>query len=418
MSKLQELIEELCPEGVEYKEIEDICINIVSGGTPKTSVSEYYGGSIPWLRTQEVDWCDIYDTSVKITEAGLQNSSAKIIPVNCVIVAMYGATAAKVAINKIPLSTNQACCNLEIDNTIALYRYVYHYLQREYLNLKSMGQGSQSNINGQTIKNYLIPVPPLPVQCEIVRILDNFTELEKELEKELEARRKQYEYYRDLLLTFDSNADYNFISKQANSSSIRWMKLGDVGTLTRGKRFVKADAVEYGVPCIHYGELYTYYGLSATKTKSHVRKDLAPKLRYAEPNDVVIVGAGENDWDIGVGVAWLGKEKVAVHDACYIFRHNLNPRYVSHYLRTRSYHEQIKKYVSTGKICAISADGLSKAIIPIPSMEEQNRIADILDRFDALCNDLTSGLPAEIAARRKQYEYYRDKLLTFKEKEA
>ena len=130
MSKLQELIEELCPEGVEYKEIEDICINIVSGGTPKTSVSEYYGGSIPWLRTQEVDWCDIYDTSVKITEAGLQNSSAKIIPVNCVIVAMHGATAAKAAINKIPLSTNQACCNLEIDNTIALYRYVYHYLQR------------------------------------------------------------------------------------------------------------------------------------------------------------------------------------------------------------------------------------------------------------------------------------------------
>ena len=143
MSRLDELIQELCPNGVEYKTIQDVCNGICSGGTPKTGISEYYGGNIPWVRTQEVDWNYIYDTDVKITEEGLNNSSAKWIPANCIIVAMYGATAAKVAINKIPVTTNQACCNLEINEQITLLRYVYHFLCNEYKNLKSMGQGSQ-----------------------------------------------------------------------------------------------------------------------------------------------------------------------------------------------------------------------------------------------------------------------------------
>ena len=193
-------------EDVRWLTIADVCRKVVSGGTPQAGNPEYYGGNIPWLRTQEIDWHDICDTSIKITEAGLSNSSAKWIPANCVIVAMYGATAAKVAINKIPLTTNQACCNLEIDNTIALYRYVFHWLCKEYMTLKSLGQGSQSNINAQTVKNYKIPVPPLAVQQRIVNILDRFdaicNDFTSGLPAEIEARKKQYEYYRDKLLTF------------------------------------------------------------------------------------------------------------------------------------------------------------------------------------------------------------------------
>lgn len=101
-----------------WMKMNEICLNISSGGTPDTSKAEYYIGNIPWLRTQEVDWHDIFDTAIKISDSALKNSSAKMIPVNCVIVAMYGATAAKVAINKIPLCTNQACCNLEINPKI------------------------------------------------------------------------------------------------------------------------------------------------------------------------------------------------------------------------------------------------------------------------------------------------------------
>jgi len=189
--------------GVEMKTIKDICKNICSGGTPSTSHKEYYDGSIPWLRTQEVDWKDIYETGIKITEEAIANSSAKIIPENCVIVAMYGATAAKVATNKIPLSTNQACCNLEIDNKIALYRYVFQWLCKEYLNLKSMGEGSQNNINGQKVKCYPIPLPSLQEQSRIVSILDEFEASIKNLEAQLEAREKQYEYYREKLLSFE-----------------------------------------------------------------------------------------------------------------------------------------------------------------------------------------------------------------------
>ncbi len=191
---------------MEWKKIEDVCINISSGGTPSTAKLEYYGGNIPWLRTQEVDWKDIYDTDIKITEEGLNNSSAKWIPANCVIIALYGATAAKAAINRIPLTTNQACCNLEVDETLATYRYVFHWICKEYKNLKSLGEGSQSNINGQKVKKYKIPIPPLPEQERIVAILDKFDALVNDisvgLPAEIEARRKQYEHYRGKLLNF------------------------------------------------------------------------------------------------------------------------------------------------------------------------------------------------------------------------
>ena len=190
-------------EGVEMKIVQDVCKKICSGGTPSTSHKEYYDGKIPWLRTQEVDWKDIYDTEIKITEEAIANSSAKLIPANCVIVAMYGATAAKAAINKIPLSTNQACCNLEINDNIALYKYVYHWICKEYQNLKSMGEGSQNNINGQKIKSYLIPIPSLEEQSRIVSILDTFEASISNLEAQLKEREKQYEYYRNKLLTFD-----------------------------------------------------------------------------------------------------------------------------------------------------------------------------------------------------------------------
>lgn len=189
--------------GVEMKTVKDLCKNICSGGTPSTSHKEYYNGNIPWLRTQEVDWKNIYDTEIKITNEAIANSSAKLIPVNCVIVAMYGATAAKVAINKIPLCTNQACCNLEIDNRIAIYKYVYQWLCKEYYRIKSMGEGSQNNINGKKIKEYQIPLPSIEEQNRIVTILDTFEASIANLEQQLTHRQKQYEYYRNMLLTFD-----------------------------------------------------------------------------------------------------------------------------------------------------------------------------------------------------------------------
>ncbi|EIA22590.1 Putative type I restriction enzyme (Specificity subunit) [Candidatus Arthromitus sp. SFB-mouse-SU] len=192
---------------VEWKELGEVCNNVCSGGTPPSGKSDYYGGEIPWLRTQEINFNDIHDTEIKITELGLKNSSAKYIHKNCVIIAMYGATVGKVAINKIPLTTNQACCNLEINGDIAVYRYVFYWLSNQYGYIKSLGQGSQTNINSKIVKQLIIPIPPLSEQERIVSILDKFDKLCNDISEglpaEIEARKKQYEYYRDKLLNFE-----------------------------------------------------------------------------------------------------------------------------------------------------------------------------------------------------------------------
>lgn len=191
---------------VEWKSLGEVAKKISSGGTPNTGIQEYYSGEIPWLRTQEVGYGEIWDTGIKITEEGLKNSSAKWIPKNCVIIAMYGATDGRVGINKIPLTTNQACANIEVDDNIASYKYVYYCLLNQYEYIKSLGTGSQTNINSQIVRKLKIPIPPMEEQERIVKILDTFDALvnsiSEGLPKEIALRRKQYEYYREQLLSF------------------------------------------------------------------------------------------------------------------------------------------------------------------------------------------------------------------------
>lgn len=210
MSKLNDLIAHHSPDGVPFVRLEDVCLSVRSGGTPTAGRSDYYGGDIPWLRTQEVRFGDIYDTEMRITPAALKNSAARWIPENCVIIAISGATAGRSAINKIPLTTNQHCCCLEIDPKKAHYRYVFYWVSSQYQNLKSLGQGARSDLNSGIIKGYPIPLPSLKEQARIVAILDRFnaltTDLTHGLPAEIAARQKQYEYYRDRLLRFEEAA--------------------------------------------------------------------------------------------------------------------------------------------------------------------------------------------------------------------
>lgn len=192
---------------VEISTLGDISIKTYSGATPKVGNSLYYkDGNIPWLRTQEVRFNDIYDTELKITQNAILETAAKWIPKNCVIIAISGATAGRSAINKIPLTTNQHCCCLEIDNYKANYRYVFHWVSSNYEELKSLGRGARGDLNAQIIKSYKIKVPSLEDQQRIVDILDKYDviyrEITKTIQLEIEARQKQYEYYRDKLLTF------------------------------------------------------------------------------------------------------------------------------------------------------------------------------------------------------------------------
>lgn len=380
MNKIEELIEQLCPDGIEWKTIQDICKNITSGGTPLTSKSEYYGGDIPWLRTQEVDWVDIYDTDIKITNEGVKNSSTKLIPINCVIVAMYGATAAKVAINKIPLTTNQACCNLQIDEDQANYRYVFYWLYNEYRNLRSLGEGSQSNINGQKIKNYSIPIPPLPIQQEIVNILDKFTQLEAELEAELEARRTQYEYYRNELLNFEGK-------------EVEWKKLGEVSKILRGTAITEKETIPGEFPVVANAPNPTYF---------HGKSNRSGET-------IVIARSGAYS-----GLVSYWNKPFFLTDAFSIHPDNnlFKTKFVYFFLKNDQ--KKIHLMKKGSGVPHVRANDFESYSIPIPSLDEQNRIVEILDKFEKLVNDISVGLPGEIAARLKQYEYYRGKLLDFK----
>ncbi len=162
----------------DVKRIGDICKRVCSGGTPTSSNAAYYDGGIPWLNTNEVNFCNIYSTNRTISEEGLNHSAAKLIPANSVIVAMYGVTAGKSAIAKIPLTTNQACCNLIIDEEKAHYQYVYHFLKLQSDNLNKLANGgAQQNLNSIIIKKFKINLPSLEIQRRIASILSAYDNL-------------------------------------------------------------------------------------------------------------------------------------------------------------------------------------------------------------------------------------------------
>ena len=186
-----------------------VCRKVSAGATPLVTRDEFYsGGTIPWLRTQEVRYRDIFDTDVKITDSALKESSIRLIPTNCVIVALSGAgvTRGRVAVNRIPVTTNQHCCSLEVDEQLAHHRYVYYWLIHHYEELRRRGQGNRSDLNLGIVKNFPIRLPPLAEQRRIAALLDRIDTLVNDLSvglpAELAARRRQYEHYRDRLLTF------------------------------------------------------------------------------------------------------------------------------------------------------------------------------------------------------------------------
>lgn len=251
------------------------------------------------------------------------------------------------------------------------------------------------------MENFRIPVPPLPVQEEIVRILDTFTTLEAELEAELKARRRQYEYYREKLLTF--------------GDGVPRVKLGEVATITRGGSLQKKDFVPNGFPCIHYGQIYTRYGLFTDKTLTFIPEEIAKRQRLAAHGDIIMAVTSENNEDICKCVVWLGNGNVAVSGHTAVIHHTLNPKYLAYFFNSSDFFNQKLKLIHGTKVMEVTPDRLNGIRIPLPPLSEQSRIVGILDRFDTLCNDLCKGLPAEIAARHKQYEYYRDRLLSFKE---
>lgn len=407
MSRIDALIEQHCPKGVPFVPIGEV--------TTRPS-------NIRWTnRTSEtfqyIDLASVDRVTHKIAGTTAISSDTapsraqRIVRVGDVVFATTRPT--QMRWTAIPAEfdgqiASTGYCVMRPDQSRVLTNYLGHMMGtdsfRRYIEVNEV-PGNYPSIPDSRLREFRIPLPPIKVQREIVKVLDTFAELEAELETglvaELEARKVQYAHYRETLLTFTERE--------------RWVRLSEVGTFRRGRRFVKADVVEEGVPSIHYGEIYTDYGVSAVAARSQVRGEIAGSLRFARTGEVLIAGVGETVEDVGKAVAWLGQEQIAFHDDCFAFKHEMNPTFVAYAMQTANFHAQKARFVSRGKLKRLSADGLGQVVIPVPSRSEQDRIVAVLDGFDGLVNDLSLRLPAELRARRRQYEYYRDRLLMFPE---
>jgi type I restriction system specificity protein len=279
-----------------------------------------------------------------------------------------------------------------VNDNIAYYRYIYHYLSSQYEYIKSLGAGSQTNINAGIVKKIKVPIPPLYVQEEIVRILDKFTTLEAELEAELDCRKRQYEYYRNQLLSF--------------SNDVEWKSLGNVFDFRNGKGHEK-EIVPAGEFIVINSKFISSNGLVVKFSN----RQLSPVYK----GDILMVMS-----DLPNGKA-LAKCFLVDKDSTYTLNQRvcgltiknskeMNPKF-AFYILSRNKH--LLKYNNGVDQTNLRKDDILKISIPIPSLAEQQRIVSILDKFEALTTSISEGLPKEIELRRKQYEYYRNQLLSF-----
>ncbi len=357
---------------VEWKEIKDICSNVFAGGTPSTRHEEYYDGDIPWIRSGEIDFNIIKCAERNITEAGYKNSSAKIIRRNSVVMAMTGATVAKTAVVVIETTANQSVCAMETNETIANYKYLYYCLANDYFKIKSSAQGALTSLNLAMIKQIQIPIPSKLEQERIVKILDTFTDSIANLKAQIDARRKQYEYYRDQLLDLEGK------------EGVEMKTLGGVCVkISSGKNRSKNEV-----------GLYPVFGSTGiiAYTDDYV---------FDKPH-ILVARVGANAGYVHIS---YGKYDVTDNTLIVNLKENVNQKFIYHVL----VHENLNQYAKGGGQPLITGSILKELQIPIPSKEEQSRIVGILDQFEAII----ANLEAQLKAREKQYEYYRNKLLTF-----
>lgn len=406
MSELEELIQKLCPNGVEFVPLWSVTawdkrFNGVNRSMQSKIVPHKYYLSAEFDRVER-SFGDVLYLPTGVTQqkryttvelAGDYLSEGEII-----CIPWGGTPNVKYYEGKYVTGDNRIATSL--DTNKLSNKYLYYVLQNSIDLISSFYRGAGiQHPNMAAVLSIMIPLPPLPVQREIVRILDSFTELtaelNKKLEEELAARRKQYEHYRDELLTF--------------GDEVPRIPLGEVGPVCMCKRILKSQTNDVGgVPFYKIG---TFGKQANAYISKETYEEYHNKYNFPKKGDILISAAGT----IGRTVVYDG-EPAYFQDSNIVWVANDETKILNRFL----IHCYAMKpwYVSTGgTIARLYNDNILKAVVPVPYLERQKFIVDTLDRFDTLCNDLTSGLPAEITARQKQYEYYRDKLLTFKELE-
>lgn len=414
MSHLQELIDQLCPGGVEYKKLGEVATISRGGNLQKKDFQEngvpciHYGQ----IYTQYGLFADRTFTFISEEKAAKQKMASK----NDVIMAVTSENIEDVCKclawlgdEDVAVSGHTAIIHHELNPKYLVY---YLHTQHFFSQKRKLAHGTKViEVTPNRLNEITLPVPPMAVQREIVRILDNFTALTAELTAELEYRKKQYEFYRDQLLSFDD-------VRGGRTADLQWKTLGEVCEVVAGGTPSKKNSAYWDHGNIRWlssavcDNKKTVKSITGYITQEGLENSSAKKMKE-DTTLVALVGA-----TIGK-VAFLPFEAAINQNIAGIYPRDtniLNPSYV-YYACTMLYPHFLTLTQGT-KLAMANMSFVRSLKIPVPPLAEQERIVAILDRFDALCNDLTSGLPAEIVARQKQYEYYRDKLLSFKELEA
>ncbi len=397
MSRLEELIAELCPDGVEYKKLGEIATDIYRGSGIKRE--QIMPTGTPYVRYGEIytTYGIWFDECISHTDAAVI-SSPKYFEHGDILFVITGESVEDIA--KSTAYVGHEKCLAGGDIVVRKHAQNPKYLSYALATKNARKQKSSGKVKSKVvhssvpaIKDIVVPIPPLPVQSEIVKILDNFTELT--------ARKKQFEYCSSYLLSYFNDVEkydmvplgeiakfvYGYTDKAKDTGDARFIRITDIG--------------DNG--CLNQNNV-KYIDLTDSSRKYLLKKgDLLMACTGATYGKTLSVP----DNSPAVYASFL--IKIVLDNS------KMLNRFYWHFAQTPSYWMQAEKLVSAGGQPQFNSNAISRVLVPVPSLQEQGRIVAILDRFDTLCNDLISGLPAEITARQKQYEYYRDKLLTFKE---
>ncbi len=393
MSRIDELIQELCPDGVAGRPLGSLGTR--NKGTAMTaSKMKTIGGGGP-IR--------VFAGGQTVADVAEDAIPAKnIVRVPSIIVKSRGHIG--FSYYERPFTHKTELWSYTIDAPGVDQKFVYYYLLTQVEKLQVLARATSVKLPQLSVRDtdtLNVPMPPFEVQREIVRVLDKFTQLEAELEAELDARRTQYDYYAGELLTIDEG--------------VRRVRIGDVATIVRGasprpiQKFITSDPE--GVPWIKIGDVPAD-GKYITSTAQRVTIEGAAKSRRVLPGDFVLSNS------MSFGRPYVSQIEGCIHDgwlAISAFEDSFERDYLYYLLRSTPVQEEFARRAGAGTVKNLNADIVRSVVIPVPPRAEQKRVIDLLDHFDALVNDIRIGLPAELAARRKQYEYYRDRLLTFKE---
>lgn len=382
-------------KGWEYKKLGEV-LETTSGGTPSKSHKEYYeGGTIPWLRSGEVSKGDIYDAELYITEEGLKKSSAKLFPIDTVLIAMYGATVGQVGILKSTMCTNQAICGIlpNKDFHPNFLKYVLLANKKNYL--KQAIGGAQPNISQQVIKSTYIPIVKFSKQESVVSELDKINEL-------IRLKKEQ-------LKDFDNLAQSLFYEMFGDpvENEMGWevKTFGEIGSVERGAGISKKDFVKEGLPCIHYGQLHTILGPRTTKHFTSIPHNLLPKYKIAHTGDLVMAITSEDVEGSCKSTVWLGDYDIIVGSDAAIFHHKQDGTFLLYYTMTKAFFNEKAKYAKGFKVTHISAKEIEKISVYLPPLPLQRLFAQRIEQIERDKSEVQKSIQdlETLLASRMQY---------------